>query len=217
MAIRRNLSTPEARAFWKHAEEAAKEVAKWPAWKRGEKEPMKINGYKLREAIKAWETRKELAEQALNNALFVFPGDDATHLENNPVMYWEQLAEAEQAIVRLQTSQAQYNLKVSVQIGEYYAPLAYAIKYIGAIQRFVKLWKAMLQKGTIPEDRYSRQHAWIRKEDEVHANKTLSDEECRAHVLRYRKQENELRARIATANAEEVELEGLDENLFPPE
>ncbi len=213
MAIRKNLSTPESRAFWKTAEEAAERVKKWPAWKRGEKEPMKTNGYRLREAIKAWETRKELAEHALSNALFVFPGEE----NKNPIPYWEQISEAEQAIVRLQTAQAQYNLQVKVKIGEYIAPLAYAIKYIGAIQRFVKLWKGLLQKGKIQEDRYSRQHTWIRKEDEVHASKTVSDDECRDRVIRYRRQENELRARIATANAEEIEIEGLDEDLFPGE
>lgn len=220
MAIRRNLSTPEQREFWRTAEEAAKEVAKWPAWKRGEsvKEPMKTNGYKLREAIKVWETRKELAEQGLSKALFVFENDrDSICNAENPTFHWEGIEDAEQAIVRLQTAQAQYNLKVKVQVGEMSAPLAYGIKYIGAIQRFVKLWKALLQKGTIPDERYARQHAWIRKEDEVHAKKTLEDEVCRANILHWKQEENKLRARIATANAEEVEIEGLDEELLSSE
>ncbi len=32
--IKRNLSTPEARAYWAHAEECAAEVRTWPASKR---------------------------------------------------------------------------------------------------------------------------------------------------------------------------------------
>lgn len=32
--IRRNTSTPESREFWARAEEARKEIARWPAWKR---------------------------------------------------------------------------------------------------------------------------------------------------------------------------------------
>lgn len=32
--IRRNLSTPENRAFWEGVEKSAAEVATWPAWKR---------------------------------------------------------------------------------------------------------------------------------------------------------------------------------------
>lgn len=32
--IGRNMSTPESRAFWDGCDEAAREVATWPAWKR---------------------------------------------------------------------------------------------------------------------------------------------------------------------------------------
>ncbi|HVJ92324.1 MAG TPA: hypothetical protein VM580_21135, partial [Labilithrix sp.] len=32
--VTRNMSTPEARAFWESAERSAEEVASWPDWKR---------------------------------------------------------------------------------------------------------------------------------------------------------------------------------------
>jgi hypothetical protein len=32
--IQRKLDTPEARDFWKSADEDAKRVGEWPAWKR---------------------------------------------------------------------------------------------------------------------------------------------------------------------------------------
>lgn len=32
--ITRNMSTPESRAFWEGIEERAREVEKWPCWKR---------------------------------------------------------------------------------------------------------------------------------------------------------------------------------------
>jgi len=216
MAIRKNLSTPEMRAFWKTAEEAAERVKKWPAWKRGESEPkaiMKTNGYKLREAIKVWEMRRELAEDALNKALFVFPGEEKDQMKVDE--YWGNYAQAEQSIARLQTAQVRYNLEIKVRAGEMSAPLAYAIKYIGSVQRFVKLWKGALTKGTVKDDPYGRRSALIRKEDEIHAHKTIPDVECRENVLRYKQEENQLRAAIATANAEELEIEGLDETLFP--
>lgn len=38
MALGRFRGTPEARRFWESVEKAAAEVAKWPAWKRLEKE-----------------------------------------------------------------------------------------------------------------------------------------------------------------------------------
>lgn len=38
MKIGKNMSTPEARSFWKSCAEASKRVARWPKWKRGEKE-----------------------------------------------------------------------------------------------------------------------------------------------------------------------------------
>ena len=34
MSARRNLSTPESRAFWAGVERIAREVATWPPWKR---------------------------------------------------------------------------------------------------------------------------------------------------------------------------------------
>lgn len=36
MKVRKNKSTPEARAFWEAVAQAAKTVESWPAWKRGE-------------------------------------------------------------------------------------------------------------------------------------------------------------------------------------
>lgn len=45
----RNLDTPESREFWRRVQEAAKETAKWPAWKRalwgGSDEGVMTNGY----------------------------------------------------------------------------------------------------------------------------------------------------------------------------
>jgi len=32
--IQRNMSTPESREFWEHAEKTAKEVEDWPEWKK---------------------------------------------------------------------------------------------------------------------------------------------------------------------------------------
>lgn len=34
--LRRNLSTPESREFWRGVDAAAAAVRTWPAWKRGE-------------------------------------------------------------------------------------------------------------------------------------------------------------------------------------
>jgi hypothetical protein len=31
----RNMSTPETRRFWEHAERCAAKVATWPEWKKG--------------------------------------------------------------------------------------------------------------------------------------------------------------------------------------
>jgi hypothetical protein len=36
MTVRKDKSTEENREFWQAVEDAAKEVATWPAWKRGE-------------------------------------------------------------------------------------------------------------------------------------------------------------------------------------
>ena len=33
-SLTKNLSTPESREFWRHAEESRKKVESWPKWKR---------------------------------------------------------------------------------------------------------------------------------------------------------------------------------------
>jgi hypothetical protein len=41
MAIRKNLSTPENRVFWRSIEETARQVEHWPKWQGGDgKEPI---------------------------------------------------------------------------------------------------------------------------------------------------------------------------------
>ena len=58
MTIRRNLSTPEWRAFWACAEEASKRVERWPAWKVSRQEQ------DARETAPAGEHRHDLAREA---------------------------------------------------------------------------------------------------------------------------------------------------------
>lgn len=52
--IRRDLSTPEAREFWRVAEESAREVGTWPDWKRAG-----INVTQSRETSRHYRTCEE--------------------------------------------------------------------------------------------------------------------------------------------------------------
>lgn len=44
MKILRNLDTPEAREFWRKAEESARLVATWPDWKRAGINVVQVRG-----------------------------------------------------------------------------------------------------------------------------------------------------------------------------
>jgi hypothetical protein len=170
---------------------------------------MNVNGYGLREAIREWTVKKELAEQAFNKSLYVFPGDKGS----DPNEVWGEYRAAELNIAKLQSAQNEYNLKVTVAIGGENITLCEAVKRVGAISRFVTLWKKALSKEAMEKHAWESKSALIRNKDDIVAEKKVTDETCQKAIVDLKKSENVLRAAIATANAIFIELT-LDAGLL---
>lgn len=163
---------------------------------------MRVTGYKLREAIKQHELRKDALERVLEGALKVFPGEEKPH----PREVIGQIAEAERFIALLQTAQVRYNLAVEAE-GQ---PLSLAIKMLGGLARTEKLWrKAAGEK----KDRYGYS-ADERDPTKQYAFNVVTPDESMRESLAAAKQTSELRASIASANAVELDVPGLEPQHF---
>lgn len=167
---------------------------------------MKTTGYALREAIKQHELRKDTAAGSFDGSLKKWPGEEKEH----PTKVVETFLQAESAIARLQTAQAQYNLKVQVEYDGRRISLSEAIKLIGGIARSEKMWRAV---AAPKKDRYGIDRD-ERNADVVVAVATMTTSEAVKLAQAAAKRAGALRAAIATANAQEVEIENLDGSLF---
>lgn len=163
---------------------------------------MRVTGYKLREAIKQQELRKDALERVLEGALKVFPGEEKPH----PRAVIGQIAEAERAIAMLQTAQVRYNLTIDVEG----VPLSLAIKTLGGLARIEKLWRKTAGEK---KDRYGYQ-ADERDPLKHYAAEVVSPDESMRESLAAAKRTSELRASIASANAVELDVPHLEPQLF---
>jgi hypothetical protein len=170
---------------------------------------MKITGHRIKEAIEAWKIKRELAADAFGKALFSFEGEKKMPAD----AFFAEYDEAEDAIVKLQAAQAEYNLHVTLDAsGENYT-LIEAVKRVGVLTRYIKVWKEALKAQAVETSRWERQRNFVRKQDDQIAEKTITDERCREMVTKLSQQKNALQGAVAVANATPVEIV-LDENLL---
>lgn len=172
------------------------------------KKKMKVTGYQIREALKEWRLKKDLAAESFRDSLFAFSGETCSV---TPSEYMQIYEKAESAIVALQEAQISYNMAVTVKLGDSTITLANAIKRIGGIGRAAKMWRdARNQK--VSKD-YLGGRTLVRDKDEEFASKVISDDEITKKLTKKVREENQLRAAIAAANAREIDLD-LDASLL---
>jgi hypothetical protein len=73
---------------------------------------MKVNGYKLQQAIKSRQEDRDLLNGQFNGSLYKFEDED----KRNPVEIANDLTKAEQEIAYLQSVQGLYNTKVVITV-----------------------------------------------------------------------------------------------------
>lgn len=166
---------------------------------------MKVNGYKLREALRRWQLRRDTAAGQFPKVLSKFENES----KPDPETVAKAALDAELAIARLQTAQAQYNARVLVNYGNAEWSLLRCIKTVGGLGRIEKMWRTA---ATVEKDRYSY-GSDTRKADELVAKRVLSYEDAGKATADFGKQLGELREAIAVGNAKELDID-LDAALL---
>lgn len=168
---------------------------------------MKVTGYKLREALRRWQLRRDTASGQFSKVLVAFKDED----KPKPAAIANAVLTAETAIAKLQSAQALYNTSVTVTVEGQPSTLLECIKRIGGLGRVEKMWRTA---ATVKEDRYSMHDSKTRKSDEVVAERTISYEAAGEQAAVYGKLLGQMREAIAVGNATESEVKNLDAALF---
>jgi hypothetical protein len=170
---------------------------------------MKVTGYKLQHAIREAETTKNVAASQWDGSLYRFAGE-SKRLDPYGVMRLYQ--QNEDRVVCLQTAQARYNLTIEVDILGQKMTLCEAVKRVGGAGRAEKMWRGVATGEK--KDRYSYDRDLVRNKDEERAVPTMSVEAALESARVAARYAAALRMAIQTANAIEIDLEGVDPSLF---
>jgi hypothetical protein len=167
----------------------------------------------IREALKGHDLKRTLAAAQFESTLYAFDGEKKAA----PMDVYTAFSVAERAIAKLQYAQTMVNVKVMVDVLGERLSLCEAIKRVGGASRAEKMWrKAAGEKDK--KQRYSYGESddagTVRKAGETRAIATIAPESAVAQAQLVAKYTSALRVAIAGANAQEVEIEGLDPALF---
>jgi hypothetical protein len=169
---------------------------------------MRITGYKIREALKQWQLRRDSVETQFSGALFAFEDEQKAH----PDEVAESILTAETAIATLQTYQTQYNMGVHVDVeGLGRVPLLTCIKRVGGLGRLEKKWRAA---SSAKEDRYGLNEPDTRDPTRLVAKRVVSFDDARKRTEALVKRLGALREAISVGNAQLFEIQNLDAALF---
>ena len=170
---------------------------------------MRINGYKLREAMTRFELQRDSVAAQFKGSLHAFEDEK----KESPDSLMNTLSAAECAIASLQTAQARYNLEVKVPVQGTVMSLCKAIKLMGGATRVENLWK--VAAGTKKEKGayYDRGEDLVRNTDQVTAKSVLQPKERLERATKAAQRSAALRSAVAQGNAVEMEID-LDSKLL---
>jgi len=144
-----------------------------------------------------------------NDSLYKFEGDPE---KMTPKELMEKAEEAMSAIASLQTAQGEYNLKVSVVVGDERIPLLQAVKAVGMAGRAEKMWRGAVGKK---KDAYwSRTGIPERSSDTTVASPVMGQQEIVEEAHKAALLASAFRAAIAEGNNVAIEIDWLDPLLF---
>lgn len=170
---------------------------------------MKINGYRLREALKMWDLRKNAAELEFPDSLHKFASEDT---KESPLSVAGKLSAAEASVAKLQVAQMRYNLLVTVEVsGVGSMTLADAIKLSATADRIEKLWKSApgASRRSYHEARKLERDSTLER-----AIPTMTSKEILAETTNAARISGKFRAALATGNAVEMDVQDLSPDLF---
>ena len=168
---------------------------------------MKVTGNSLQSAISTHSLRADTAAKAFDGTLRAFDGEK----KQTPQEVIATFLKAEESIARLQVAQMRFNLTQRVHVaGLGDMCLAQAIKLVGSAGRVQKKWKSATEPKRDPYSRYDDE----RDPNKVVSKPTVTTDEAMQLAIQASKRSSSLRAAIAKANLQEMEIEDLDESLF---
>lgn len=172
---------------------------------------MKITGYRIREAIKRWQLRRDTASAQFEDSIHAFEGE----AKPSPLELMRTVARADSAIVQLQVAQNRFNLAVIVSvdgIGEQLTLLE-AIKAVGGVTRLEKAWRGQ----SVPKrDRhlFRSEPATLRDNSKIVAKRTISPEDTAKQAAIWGATRMAYIEAIGTGNACEVDIKDLSPALL---
>jgi hypothetical protein len=161
---------------------------------------MKVTGYQLREALRRWTTRLDIASKQFNASLYQFETDR----QRSPMEISEDFEKAEVAVAILQETQQAYNGLVKVNVQGHEMTLALAVKRVGTAARLEKMWRSAASDRGVRDRYYSRE--LTRNKDDVVAVRQVSVEDALQKAEEAARRSSALREAIAVANATELDM-----------
>jgi len=167
---------------------------------------MLINGYKLKEAIKDWEMKRDSKKSEFSSSLKKFPDEEKEH----PTLLAKEIVEAESAIVKLQELQMRYNCLVKVKVLDNEISLCEAVKSHGFAGRIEKMWKdALIAKKDSYDYRSDEKSTTT-----IFSSEVMKSSEVMLELKRATKFANAINAAIGVANGVEIDFDRVDDKLF---
>ena len=173
---------------------------------------VKVTGYLLREAVRRWMQRAEMAKKVFKGSVWCFPGETKDLIKAGNSNF-----EAGEAVAILQAAQQQYNQLVTLPAGFAVRgkpmSLAVAVKLIGHAGSCEKEWRMVVTDESGRDRHTLRNPERERSKENEYAAKSVTDEVALKEAEKAGNFAASLRAAIAVANNTAVEME-LDPQLF---
>jgi hypothetical protein len=167
---------------------------------------MKITGYKLQHAIRELDHSRDIASQQFNEGQWSFEGEDKIHPSEAMTTFFD----VENRIAKIQTVQAEYNLKVMVEVQGTQMTLAEAVKRVGGAGRMEKMWRSCAKNTG--RDRYGYREN-TRDPNQLVAKRAVSVGEAAHWAKKAARWASALREAIQVGNATVLDLD-VDPAIF---
>src|SRR3990167_8019674 len=129
-----------------------------------------VTGYTLREALKRWRIRRDVADKQFKDSLWAFASDEGQKVSSEQIS--KNYAEADYNLAKLQEIQQEFNRTVAIDVQGRKMTLALAIKLVGGVGRRESMWRnAATDTGR--DRRYYGGREMSRSTDEEHAKRTV--------------------------------------------
>jgi len=168
----------------------------------------KVSGVQLRESLRRWVIRRDLAADKFKDSLFVFSDE-----MKFPFDRAAEFTEADTNVAILQDAQQRYNQRNMIIVGSGKMTMSLAIKLVGGAGRYEKMWREAVKDTGRDRHSYGDDRS-KRDTSSEYATKTVSDESALGLADSSSKRASDLRTGIAIGNAREIEISGLNPELL---